>query len=63
MQEHMYTVKEVAARLRVSERQVRKWVEDKELRVFRIGLRGYRIPESALQEFVDKRTDQPPAAK
>ena len=56
MQERMYTVKEVADQLRVSERQVRKWVENKELAVFRVGIRGYRIPESSLNEFVRKRT-------
>ena len=56
MQERMYTVKEVADQLRVSERQVRKWVENGELARFRIGLRGYRIPESSLNEFVRRRT-------
>jgi excisionase family DNA binding protein len=52
----MYTVKEVADKLKVSERQVRKWVETGELARFRIGLRGYRIPESSLNEFVRRRT-------
>jgi excisionase family DNA binding protein len=56
VQEAMYTVKEVADRLRVSERQVRKWVETGELAKFRIGLRGYRIPESSLADFVARRT-------
>ncbi|MGH2497126.1 MAG: helix-turn-helix domain-containing protein [Ktedonobacteraceae bacterium] len=56
MQESMYTVKEVADKLKVSERQVRKWVETGELARFRIGLRGYRIPESSLNEFVRRRT-------
>jgi excisionase family DNA binding protein len=55
MQEKMYTVQEVAQQLRVSERTVRNWVERGELRVFRIGKRGYRISESDLQTFVDKR--------
>ena len=56
MQESMYTVKEVADKLKVSERQVRKWVETGELARFRMGLRGYRIPESSLNEFVRRRT-------
>lgn len=56
MQEKMLTVKEVADRLSVSERQVRKWVESGELDRFRIGLRGYRIPESSLSDFVRRRT-------
>ncbi len=56
MQERMFTVKEVADQLRVSERQVRKWVENGELARFRIGLRGYRIPESSVNDFVKRRT-------
>ena len=55
-QERMLTVKEVAERLNVSERQVRMWVENGELERFRIGLRGYRIPESSLNDFVRRRT-------
>ena len=55
MQERMFTVQEVAQQLRVSERTVRNWVERGELRVFRIGKRGYRIPESDLLIFIEKR--------
>jgi excisionase family DNA binding protein len=55
MQEKMYTVQEVAQQLRVSERTVRNWVERGELRVFRIGKRGYRIPESDLLVFIEKK--------
>lgn len=55
MQEKMYTVQEVAQQLRVSERTVRNWVERGELRVFRIGKRGYRIPESDLLAFIESR--------
>ena len=58
-----YTVIEVSQMLRVSERQVRNWVERGELKVFRIGKRGYRISESALNEFIAKRSNpdtQPP---
>jgi excisionase family DNA binding protein len=55
MQEKMYTVQEVAQQLRVSERTVRNWVERGELRVFRIGVRGYRIPETDLLAFIEKR--------
>jgi excisionase family DNA binding protein len=58
MQERMYTVSEVAQQLRVSERQVRHWVESGELRVFRIGKRGYRIAESDLLTFIELRKQQ-----
>ena len=59
MQEKMWTVQEVAHQLRVSDRQVRYWVESGELRVFRIGKRGYRIAESDLQAFIEKRKQSP----
>lgn len=55
MQDRMYTVQEVAQQLRVSERTVRKWIEDGDLTAFSIGKRGYRIAESDLQAFIDKR--------
>ena len=51
-----FTVSEVAKMLKVSERQVRTWVETGELKVFRIGKRGYRIAESTLQEFIAERS-------
>ena len=53
-----YTVAEVSQMLRVSERQVRNWVERGELKVFRIGKRGYRISESALNEFIAQRSKE-----
>lgn len=51
-----YTVMEVAQMLRVSERQVRNWVERGELKVFRIGKRGYRIAENDLNAFIAQRS-------
>lgn len=58
MEDKMYTVQEVAQQLRVSERTVRNWVESGELRVFRIGKRGYRISETDLLAFVERRKQQ-----
>jgi excisionase family DNA binding protein len=55
MQEKMYTVQEVAQQLRVSERTVRNWIEQDELPAFAIGKRGYRIAESDLLTFIEKR--------
>ena len=51
----MHTVSEVAQRLRVSDRTVRNWVERGELKVFRIGKRGYRIAESDLLAFIERK--------
>lgn len=58
MEDKMYTVQEVAQQLRVSERTVRKWVEDGDLPAFHIGKRGYRIRESDLIAFIERRTQQ-----
>jgi len=60
MQERVYTVQEVAQQLRVSERTVRNWIESGELTAFSIGKRGYRIRQSAIDDFVrrhEKRED------
>lgn len=58
MQERMFTVQQVAQQLQVSDRTVRNWVERGELRVFRIGKRGYRIAEFDLIEFIERRKQQ-----
>jgi excisionase family DNA binding protein len=55
MQDKMYTVQEIAQQLRVSERTVRNWIESGELRAFAIGKRGYRIAESDLLAFIERR--------
>jgi excisionase family DNA binding protein len=58
MQDRMHTVQEVAQQLRVSERTVRKWIEEGDLIAFSIGKRGYRIAESDLLAFIEKRKQQ-----
>ncbi len=51
--EKFYNLTEVARILRVSPITVRRWVEEKKLRAFHPpGTRLYRIPETALREFV-----------
>jgi excisionase family DNA binding protein len=50
--ERLYTVREVAEYLRVSERLVRYWIERGELVAFIAGKRGYRIRQSALDDYV-----------
>ncbi len=58
MQEKMYTVQEVAQQLRVSEKTVRTWIEQGDLVAFSIGKRGYRIGESDLLAFIERRKQQ-----
>lgn len=53
------TVKEVAERLRVSERSVRRWLESGDLRGFRFGDRaGWRVREEDLDAFVARLMEQ-----
>lgn len=58
MQEQMYTVQEVAQRLKVSEKTVRTWIDHKDLKAFSLGKRGYRISESDLLDFIERRKQQ-----
>ena len=50
----LYTVDESAERLRCSERQMWRWIRDKELQVYRLG-RTVRIAEDELARFLAQR--------
>lgn len=53
--EILYTPQEVADRLKVSEQTIKLWLREGTLRGVRLGgKRIWRIPESAIQEFLDK---------
>jgi excisionase family DNA binding protein len=52
MEERHVPLSTVAGRLGVSERTVRRWIKAGKLRAYRPG-RDYRIPESAVREFVE----------
>ena len=58
MQEKVYTVQEIAEQLRVSEKTVLNWIKQRDLPAFPIGKRGYRIRESDLLAFIEKRMHQ-----
>lgn len=53
-EERMYTVEEVAQRLRVNPRTVRGWIASGELIALDVG-REYRISQSDLNAFMEKR--------
>ena len=53
-EERMYTVEEVANRLRVKPRTVRGWIASGELIALDVG-REYRISQSDLNTFIEKR--------
>jgi excisionase family DNA binding protein len=52
--DELLTVPEVAARLKVSEETVRRWLRDKRLRGRRLGSTraGWRVAESELRRFL-----------
>lgn len=54
--ERWYLVKEVAARLKVSERSVRRWIAEGRLHSHRFG-RAVRISEEDLRKFERAKTD------
>jgi excisionase family DNA binding protein len=60
MDERHIPLSTVAGRLGVSERTVRRWIKAGKLRAYRPG-RDYRIPESALREFVEESEIDPKA--
>jgi excisionase family DNA binding protein len=53
-EERMYTVEEVAKRLRVNARTVRSWIASGELIALDVG-REYRIAQSDLDTFIERR--------
>jgi excisionase family DNA binding protein len=61
MEERHVPLSTVAGRLGVSERTVRRWIKAGKLRAYRPG-RDYRIPESALREFVEESEISPKGA-
>jgi excisionase family DNA binding protein len=54
--EALHTVEDVARLLGVHPETVRNWIKSGELRAIKLGgAAGYRISDSALQEFLKKR--------
>lgn len=58
MQDEVYTVQEVAQKMKVSERTVRNWIEKEGLPAFPIGKRGYRVAKVDLDAWVEHRKQQ-----
>ena len=64
MDDRVLTVPEVAARVRVREEAVRRWLRDGRLRGFRPGgtKTGWRVLESELRRFIEDGGEQGKAA-
>lgn len=50
------TVKEVAARMGVTEKSVRNWINDGDLTAFKLGT-GWKITEEDLQQFIKSKSN------
>jgi len=61
-QERFYSLEEVAQRLGVSERTVRRWIKSGELPAYKPG-REYRIRDGELEEFLQSRKARPDQAE
>ena len=57
MEEQIYTVSEIAKRLKVREKTVRNWIHSGDLVAIYLG-KEYRIRESSLQDFIRMREQQ-----
>jgi excisionase family DNA binding protein len=57
--EDLYTVKEVASKLKVSERAVLDWLRAGQLRGLRVG-RAWRVKESDLEAFLEAGPEKDP---
>lgn len=51
----MLTTGDVADRLGVSDRTVRRWIQEGQLKAYSLGPRSLRVRESALRAFAAKR--------
>ncbi len=61
MIDKLYTIGEVALKCRVSAETVRRWIRDDKLRGLTLGQSGaYRVPETALMDFLGMEAPEPP---
>lgn len=51
MEEKVYTPREIAEHFKVSIKVIQKWIREGKLKAIRLG-NVWRVPESALQEFI-----------
>ena len=57
--ETLYTVEEIAKLLSVHPETIRKWIKSGEMRAIKLGgPAGYRISQSALDQFLREREDE-----
>jgi excisionase family DNA binding protein len=62
MEDRQLSLSEVAGLMGVSERTIRRWIKSGKLKAYKPG-RDYRIPESAVREFVEESEVSPKAGR
>ena len=55
MEEKIYTVEEIAEKLKVKNYTVREWLRTGQLKGFKMGGRVWRVKESELKKFINGR--------
>ena len=58
VEERYYTPKEIATVLKVSESTVRRWLDNGQINGFRLPGRGWRVSQTALDEFFRRSSGQ-----
>ena len=53
-----FTVEETAKYLRVHPKTIKRWISEKRLKAFRLGLRKLGIREKHIKEFINANTDK-----
>ena len=61
--ERMLTTEEISKQINVKLETIRLWLRQGKLKGHKLGPRLWRVPESALQEFIDEGFNQPEEAK
>lgn len=63
MDDELLTVDEAASRLKIHSGTLRKMLRAGSIRGMKFGVREWRVPESALKEFVDSKMQPKPGAE
>lgn len=59
MEKEILTIKEVAEKMQVSTRTVRRWIKEGKLKASRLGHRTYRVLEEDLISFIKDHRKEP----
>jgi excisionase family DNA binding protein len=63
MEDELFTVDEAASQLKIHSGTLRKMLRDGSIRGMKFGAREWRVPASALREFVESKMQKPDAPR